>query len=376
MDQTSTLRLEYFITTRRDLLVAVSVIVLVLSAGVLLTGFLTTPITASEGGAGASESTHIASVEQSVTVNVTEDTSAFEAGESLTDRSFYPRQNTTNPVISATSDAQQATITEFAIVLTYESRPDIGEEPPFYTEQQTLANVTPMDNQAEIQHELDIQAVFQRVVDLQAEFGPQTTTTATVETLARYTYETADGMTQAGMVTAGGPISSTEQMYAVPSGTNRDRQTVGEAGAGGSSSFGATNLFALLFALASIGTLGGVYAVYNRTDLESLQRRIQKQRYAEWVTEVKSYTPDGNEKVVEVSTLEDLVNLAIDTRRRVLYHDRLNEYLVVDDNTMFKYVPEGSERSGVTEFFGMDPEKVDLSGGPNWSTDVEFATED
>jgi len=84
------------------------------------------------------------------------------------------------------------------------------------------------------------------------------------------------------------------------------------------------------------------------------------------VTEVESYTPQGDVNTVEVTNLNDLVNLAIDTNQRVLFHRPVEEYIVVDDDVMYKFTPDLGEDAGSTELFGLRKEDLEETEFPNF----------
>jgi hypothetical protein len=71
---------------------------------------------------------------------------------------------------------------------------------------------------------------------------------------------------------------------------------------------------------------------------EDLDRQIQHQRYVEWISEGTLDVVDTDEGI-SVSTVEDLVDVAIDTDKRVIYDPERELYAVVDDKTIYYHRP-------------------------------------
>lgn len=100
---------------------------------------------------------------------------------------------------------------------------------------------------------------------------------------------------------------------------------------------------ALLGLVALLGA-AGVVLYQQRLDALSIQTQLYRSRYEEWISDGEF--PTGTEKkYVRINSLEDLVDVAIDTNKRVLYDEELDIYAVIDADIIF--------------YFSTDPVSVD-----------------
>ena len=101
----------------------------------------------------------------------------------------------------------------------------------------------------------------------------------------------------------------------------------------------------LIGALAALGVVsfGAAAFVYGRrdVDVEAARSRVQKRRYAEWISHGSMPMWIGDHQI-ELDSLEDVVDVAIDTGERVV-HDRNRElFAVVSDDVVYYYGARGS----------------------------------
>lgn len=363
MSGTYVLRLKYYVGTHKQEFAVLSAVLVVLGLTVALTGFITPALAASPlaTDGGNTQQTHGAGLSHSTAVEVTEDTDAYDSGEVLTERSLYPRYNTSPPVVTVTGETRGATLTHISVTVTHQAAPRTDVQNPFYTDERMLEEANVSGNQAELAAVVPIEDVFETQKDLEDEFGSDVEITSTIHTEIKYKYTSPDGTVIYQKATTSGDIRQTGMMYSLPGGTEQTTHTTGEEPADSGVLTPVLNAMGLISAIAGLIWLVTVTAFGRKVDIEHIAWEIQKKRFKDWVTEVESYTPSGSVDTVQVKTLNDLVNMAIDTQNRVLYHSQLQEYLIVDGNTMFKYAPENKESGGTTEFFGMDPSKLDLN---------------
>lgn len=360
------LRAKHYLATHAHAIIAACVLAVVIGSIIAFTGVATPAIAASplHESQSSDRVTHTTGVSQSVTVDVIEDTNAYAAGDTLTDRSLYPLGGTAAPVVTATADANEATLTYIAVTVRYEAAPRNDVNDPFYTDENVIIERSPDATEADVEATVPIRDVLAEKQSLENEFGSDVVVQASVTTDVRYEYTPVDGPVVEETVSIGGPIERAGNMYGIPSDSTQTTHTSGTAITETTSVASFVNGASLTAILAGVlGIISGVVAA-RRIDAKAVSREIQKRRFRDWVTEVESYTPHGPVNVVEVTSLNDLVNLAIDTQRRVLYHSRVNEYIVVEGGTMFKYTPDGEGSSGNTELFGMNPDDLDLGPPP------------
>ena len=77
---------------------------------------------------------------------------------------------------------------------------------------------------------------------------------------------------------------------------------------------------------------------------EDLETAVHQRRYEEWISH-GTLPRATTELTVQLDSLEDLVDVAIDTHERVIHDTETNEYAVLHDSTRYSYEPT-SEDSG------------------------------
>lgn len=98
-------------------------------------------------------------------------------------------------------------------------------------------------------------------------------------------------------------------------------------------------------ALFGAGVIAGLYR--RRERWEAVEDKIHQSRYADWIS-AGTLPPDIGEQYVPVESLEDLVDIGIDTNKRVIYDHERDIYAVIDGQTVY-YYGEGSTWSGQAE---------------------------
>jgi len=92
-------------------------------------------------------------------------------------------------------------------------------------------------------------------------------------------------------------------------------------------------------ALAALVAAGGVVYGWRTFDADELEAELVRLRYDEWIS--TGEFPTGTEKrYTGISTLEDLVDVAIDSNKRVLYDPDIEAYAVVDSDVVYYYSPD------------------------------------
>lgn len=238
------------------------------------------------------------------------------------------------------AETQEATLTGVTMTLTYEAAPrtDVGD--PFYTETTTIAEDTGSTSESEFSDTVSIADVLSKQERLEEEFGDGVIVTVSLDSTAEYEYEDHEGTVRESVVRSGGLITSVGNMYSLPSETSRDTQITGGGSTPDDAAADTINTLAVLAIIGGATGLIGILVVRLRADTAAIAWAIKKRRFQEWVTEVESYTPQRAMNTVSVTSLVDLVNLAIDSKRRVLYHRAEDEYLVVDDRTLSDSLPK------------------------------------
>jgi hypothetical protein len=91
--------------------------------------------------------------------------------------------------------------------------------------------------------------------------------------------------------------------------------------------------------------LGTTLLVLERTDRldvpagteREIRRRKERDSFTEWISRGRAPPADEDERVVAVDSLEDLVDVAIDSDRRVIEDRDRNEFVVFDGSTRYRF---------------------------------------
>ncbi|WP_171052385.1 DUF5305 domain-containing protein [Haloterrigena sp. H1] len=144
-----------------------------------------------------------------------------------------------------------------------------------------------------------------------------------------------------GTITTTAPVTITEEAYWID----------------GSLSDSATNSYqsgitrttesrspALIGGLSVLGTLAlaGAVLVTRRSpaDIDAARRAVHEQRYAEWISQgsIPMWIGDYH---VALDTLEDVVDVAIDTNERVVHDQQRDLFAVLNDGVIYYYTDRG-----------------------------------
>lgn len=124
-----------------------------------------------------------------------------------------------------------------------------------------------------------------------------------------------------------------------------------------------------LSGLGAIGLAGAVLYTGRRIDdFDAFRQQYERVRYIEWISRGTIPTT-GKYARVPVEALADLVDIAIDSEKRVIHDTSKGIYAVVDGNLMYEY-RDGDDgntdefgfasftRSTPSESFDLDPETL------------------
>ncbi|WP_336021588.1 DUF5305 family protein [Halobellus salinisoli] len=77
----------------------------------------------------------------------------------------------------------------------------------------------------------------------------------------------------------------------------------------------------------------------DRIDTEELRTRIVHDRHDEWISRGE-FPTNSQKQYISILTLEDLVDVAIDTNRRVIHDPQIDAYAVIDSSEIYYYAIE------------------------------------
>lgn len=266
---------------------------------------------------------------------VTEDTSLYETGTVLHDPAVFPRDA---PVLRVTPRVHSANASfesvsqSVSLVYTASRR---GET--FWTHTVPLATQSADDAESlATPVTVDTERIREHLKSYRSDVGDAGTVSVAIRTNATYR---VGGYT--GRLTGSAPLSFGEDWYDV-AGTGDSRThdtthtrtvTVSSARAVPPSALGGVGV---LFVLGAVAVLAW-YRAY-RPSLDAVTEDLHRHRYAEWIS--AGFVPSaGDEHVVDVATLESLVDVAIDTDSRVIHDPSTGRYTVLTEAARYRYAP-------------------------------------
>ncbi|WP_435102231.1 DUF5305 family protein [Halarchaeum sp. P4] len=323
------LRLTYLLAKRGPqvaLVLAVLAVAAFGAAGWTATHPPTTDVTDRQNVQGAS-------LEFASNATVTENTSLYETGTVLTDPAVFPRDA---PVLRVTprvhsANASFASVTQSVSLVYTASR----REETFWTHTVPLATRSADDAKSlATPVTVDTERVREDLATYRSDVGDAGTVSVAVRTNATYR---VGGYT--GQLTGSAPLTFGEDWYdAGASGDSRTHDTpytrtvtVPSAHLVPPSALGGAGVAFLLGAVAVLAW----YRAY-RPSLAAVTEELHRHRYDEWIS--AGFVPSvGDEHVVDVATLEALVDVAIDTDSRVIYDPSTGRYTVLTEAARYRY---------------------------------------
>ncbi|QLC34834.1 hypothetical protein EFA46_011260 (plasmid) [Halarchaeum sp. CBA1220] len=282
-----------------------------------------------------SENAQRATLAFDANATVTENTSLYATGTVLRDPAVVPREAPTlrvTPTV-ASSNATFDSVTQ-TVTLVYSATRD-GET--FWTHRAPLATRTASDTRAlATPVAIDTERVRERLATYRADVGGAGTVSVAVRANATYALAGYDGT-----VTERAPLTFHGDWYdvATPSSA-RDHDTprtrtvpVPSARLVPPSALGGLGV---ALALTAAGVLAW-YRAY-RPSLAAVAEDLHRHRYDAWISPGR-VPPDASGTVVDVATLEDLVDVAIDVDGRVVHDAESGHYVVLTPAARYRYTP-------------------------------------
>lgn len=283
---------------------------------------------------------------------VQSETDVFEQGEKLTDQDIYlesitPALNgTLRYSYQASGDGTLAASATLTLVLR-----SVGEDTVFWRDERTLttepvASLGPTE-ELSVPFSLNITQQQRRIEDIEQQLGG---TPGETEILVRSQLrltgqrngEPVNSTIEHGLSiqTGGGTYSVSSDGPATDSGREIER-TVVPASYGPLRSLGAPAVFVLaVIGLAALG-VGEITDWTTVTEQERawLAFQSERQTFEEWIT-AGTVPPDATTgRVAAVDSLEGLVDVAIDSNRRVIEDESSEMFAVLLDETTYRYDP-------------------------------------
>ncbi|MBZ6494409.1 DUF5305 domain-containing protein [Natrinema longum] len=283
------------------------------------------------------------STEGQTSAIVVQDGPLWSDGDELTDSSVYflntTPELTVEPETTLRNETGGAAIEDANVTHELTLRFDaVRDGAVFWNESHQLLRESPSveNGVATSETTLDIESYRQRQRQLQREVSGVGTVELTLELRVEY-----DTGRHQGTLTTTTPVAITEDAYWLEeslsdsashshrSGTIRTTESRSPALIGGLSVLGTLSLVA-----------GAIVARRSPTDIEAARRAVHEQRYAEWISRgsIPMWIGDYH---VSLDTLEDVVDVAIDTNERVVHDHQRGLFAVVSDGVVYYYSDRG-----------------------------------
>jgi hypothetical protein len=217
----------------------------------------------------------------------------------------------------------------------------------FWDEERVLASDsgTVEDGQLSVGHELDIAAVSARDSEIANAVSGAGSVSSGIRLRTEYNSEAGDGT-----LTVESDLQITGQAYWL---TNNELEDVAteevvvsapEEGGDQAAPEPDPNLtvvggLALLGIVLIGGGIGLARWSSRDADVRELEEKVHRSRYDEWISE-GDFPTDAGKQYVYINALEGLVDIAIDTGKRVIYDPELETYGVVDDDLVYYHASD------------------------------------
>ena len=294
---------------------------------------------------------------------VTNGSALYEENETVADSPVYLLSSTPTLTLEALSTVPS----NVSVTVTHRIQLELSAERQgtvFWTDRLTVTNRTHRvsDGTARTTATLDVASLADnRFAALEAETEGVGSVRARIALQTNYETDSYTGQTN---VTS--PLSISDRYYELdtPRRSARSHSTPvvrnSTAGAGGSGAVATVtglpgrSVWLLFGGLLSLVGAMAVRAVDLRIgDFEAFERRYESVRYAEWISHGR--IPDtGQYARVPVERLVDLVDIAIDSEKRVIY-DTQQEYYAIVDGTLIYEFRDASDAPSRLHEFGLAP---------------------
>lgn len=296
--------------------------------------------------------TVVVSTTQTTAATVTGESNMYDRGDGIQNSSLYLTDAAPNFSVTAkvsTTDGRRLAVDQ-RLTLVYEAR-DSGET--FWKRQEVIAqsSETADEGSATVTATLNAPDISAERQTLDAETGSQ----ATVRVILVHSASYSTGAYE-GKFTNDAPIAVSDQTYSVGNGiansaSHLEQQRITRLIESQvydipliwtTHSIPKQTAWSVLAALAC-WLIGGHAAMLRsrRVDDDDIERKLTHRRFDSWISQAQ--VPEKMVlRCVSVSTLADLVDLAIDIDSRVIYDPNREQYIVLADHVTYVHNPEAA----------------------------------
>lgn len=212
-------------------------------------------------------------------------------------------------------------------------------EEVFFNEEEMLASETTVveDGEMRIETTLDMASVVDRTNEIANTI--QGTGTSTVGIRLQTSYETSsvEGGQYEGTLSIQSEFAFSDRAYWLTADELQSSQTESQTieASVQESSPNYQLITVLVISGLLVITIGSRVALWGRgVDLTELETDVDRSRYEEWISQ-GDFPTDSGKQYIYISSLEDLVDIAIDSGKRVIYDPELDTYGVLDNDMVY-----------------------------------------
>ncbi|MFB6211628.1 MAG: DUF5305 domain-containing protein [Halobacteriales archaeon] len=265
---------------------------------------------------------------------VTGNTTLYEPGQRLVDQPAYIMSATPNLTIRVQTSVPAGTGVDITQRLTLEmSATRAGE--PFWQSQRVFISKAQRVRNGEL-----VSSTTINMSELQTFIGDRRSQVGTIGEFSanirlNVTYNTG---TYSGTLTATAPVVFAENAYWIDGDLANSRthsQTVTRRVRGTPDPASYLGLVAVGI-VALLGAIGIGYVEYQGIDINQIESELSESQFEEWISRGQ-FPTDPEKKYVNIVSLEDLVDIAIDSEKRVIHDQEFDVYAVVDGDLIYYF---------------------------------------
>ena len=211
------------------------------------------------------------------------------------------------------------------------------EEVPLATDRAVVE-----DGQLRVEAELDPSSVSRRTSELDSVVSNVGSISTSLRLRTTYETESTGGEPYEGELTARSGLRITDRAYWLESGlqaSSTESQTTGGTVRQQPPNLSLVGLLGAAGIVLIFGGIGLGYWSSQTADVRELEEAVYRSRYDEWISE-GDFPTDAGKQYVYINSLEDLVDIAIDTGKRVIHDPELEAYGVVDEDIVYYHASD------------------------------------
>ncbi|ELY54004.1 DUF5305 domain-containing protein [Natronolimnohabitans innermongolicus] len=274
---------------------------------------------------------------------VVQDGALWSEGDRLENSGVYMLEDSPELTLEPTTELQNTSdrtpiddgVVDHELTLRFEATRD---DSVFWNETHTLIDGSPTveDGAATSETTIDVDAYRDRQQELESALSGVGAVDLRLEFRAEY-----DTGTTEGVHTASSPLEVTDDAYWLEESLSATDENTVQTGTEETTEPRNLTAIAALSLLGTLAIAGGVFAARRSPIDEAAARRaVHERRYAEWISRgsIPMWIGDYH---VSLDTIEDVVDVAIDTNERVVHDTQRGLFAVVSDGVVYYYSDRG-----------------------------------